>query len=284
MKKGVFVTETFNGVHEFLNIIGKREVNKVFEGYSLSSEECNYAFTMTNDYAESEELMSKGYKDGLNDLKKCKGMKVNHTGIASKNIPQTGIVGYAPHVPNAIAGVPQSMICSQKIEHRAKIMTIVYDRSASANVKAEEFVKAGRNILDLVMMLELQGYRVRVDIQFAHCTYQERAICRITVKNLRQPINPLKTSYLLLHPSFSRRQGFRWLETVPELSNTKFTSGYGRPLYYFLDDDGASTDKIRQYLRKHDLLEDGTFFTNFYEAVDHTAEELVQLMGIGNKI
>ena len=103
------------------------------------------------------------------------------------------------------------------------------------------------------------------------------------MKNHRQPINPLKISYLLIHPSFCRRQGFRWLETVTELTNPDFASGYGRPLYWQVDSDGASTDQIREYLRQHRLLEKGTFFTNFYEAENHSADELVELMGIKKK-
>ena len=283
MKKGEFVTETFNGVNEFLNVIGKREPNKVFKGNALDSVNGSFTFTMTKNYAESEKIMATGYKDGLIDLKKCKGTKVHHTSNVRKSIPQAGVVGYAPHVPNAIAGVPQSMISSQKIEQHAKVLTIVYDCGAHAKVSAKEFVKAGRNILDLVMMLELQGYRVRVDIQETFCTYKEKAICRITVKNHRQPINPLKISYLLLHPSFFRRQGFKWLETVPELTSSSFVMGYGHPLYYQINSHGASTDEIREYLREHGLLESGTFFTNFYEAVGHTADELIQLMGIKKK-
>lgn len=280
MKKGAIITETFNGVNDFLNVIGNRKPNEVFKNETLSSNSHSYTFTMTKNYRESVEIMSNGYKEGLNDLQKCKGVKVNHASNIRKNIPQTGIVGYAPHVPNAIAGVPQSMISSQRIEQRAKVLTIVYDSGADASVDATKFVQAGRNILDLVQMLELQGYRVRIDIQNAFCTHKEKAFCRITVKNHRQPMNPLKISYLLLHPSFFRRQCFRWLETVPELTNVSFTSGYGRPLRYQLSDNGASTDEIRDYLQKHGLLEKDTFFTNFYEAVHYSADELVRLMGI----
>lgn len=283
MRKGSFVIETFNGVNEFLNVIGKRSPNAVFKHTSLSSEENDESFTMTKSYSESEKLMATGYKDGLNDLKKSKGVKITHTSNVRKNIPQTGVVGYAPHVPNAIAGIPQSMIAQRKIEQHAKVVTIVYDCGAHADVNAERFVKAGRNLLDMVMMLELQGYRVRVDIQEAFCTHKEKAICRITVKSHRQPINPLKISYLLLHPSFFRRQGFKWLETTPELTNTTFIAGYGRPLYFQVNSDGASTDEIREYLTERGLLKSGTFFTNFYEAEKHSAEELVKLMGIKKK-
>lgn len=283
MRKGSFVIETFNGVNEFLNVIGKRSPNVVFKGGELSSESGSQCFTMTKDYAESEQLMATGYKDGLNNLKKSNGVKITHASNVRKNIPQTGVVGYAPHVPNAIAGIPQSMISQRKIEQHAKVVTIVYDGGAHAEVEADRFVKAGRNLLDVVMMLELQGYRVRVDIQDAFCTNKEKAICRITVKNHRQPINPLKISYLLLHPSFFRRQGFKWLETTPELTNVTFIAGYGRPLYFQVNSDGASTDEIREYLTERGLLESGTFFTNFYEAEKHSAEELVKLMGIKKK-
>lgn len=280
MRKGSFVIETFNGVNEFLNVIGKRSPNVVFKHASLSSEESDESFTMTKNYAESEQLMATGYKDGLNDLKKSKGVKITHTSNIRKNIPQTGVVGYAPHVPNAIAGIPQSMIAQRKIEQHAKVVTIVYDCGAHCSIEAEQFTQAGRHLLDVVMMLELKGYRVRIDIQEAFCTHKEKAICRITVKNHRQPINPLKISYLLIHPSFFRRQGFKWLETTPELTNNTFVAGYGRPLYFQVNSDGASTDEIREYLKGRGLLEDGTFFTNFYEAEKHSAEELVKLMGI----
>ena len=283
MKNGDFVTETFNGVNEFLSVIGKRSPNNVFNGEVLESEQKDYEFTMTSSYEESEELMAKGYKDGLNDMQKSKSFKVDRTTNVRKNIPQTGIVGYAPHVPNAIAGVPQSMITQQMIEQRAKVLTIVYDGGASANVDAERFVSAGRHMLDLVQTLELQGYRVRVDIQFAFCKPKERAICRITVKNHRQPINPLKISYLLIHPSFFRRQGFRWLETVPELTEKGFLYGYGKPLRWHIDSNGASTEQIREFLKQHRLLGKDVFFTNFYEAENHSADELVELMGIKKK-
>lgn len=283
MKNGLFVTETFNGVNEFLSVIGKRSPNNVFKGKKLSSEKQDYNFTMTSSYAESEELMAKGYKEGLNNLQKSKSVKVNRTTNIQKNIPQTGIVGYAPHVPNAIAGVPQSMIAQQKIDQRVKVLTIVYDGGAPGCVNAERFVSAGRHVLDLVQALELQGYRVRVDIQDTFCTYKECAICRITVKNHRQPINPLKISYLLIHPSFFRRQVFRWLETVPELTNPRFADGYGIPLYWKVDCNGASTERIREYLKQHRLLEKDTFFTNFYEAENHSADELIELMGIKKK-
>lgn len=51
MKNGEFVTETFNGVNEFLSVIGKRSPNNVFKGNELLSEKSDCDFTMTSSYA-----------------------------------------------------------------------------------------------------------------------------------------------------------------------------------------------------------------------------------------
>lgn len=279
MKRGNFIIERFNGVAEFINTISKRPVNKHYwsERDELSSNDSDYSFTLTKNYAESESLMATGYQQGLDNLQKAGAFKVSRATNATRNVPQASVVGYAPHVPNAIAGIPQSMIGTTRIQQKSKIVTILYDGGASAYMDADKFVKAGRVLLSMILKLEMQGYRVRLDILDAFCTSNEKALCIVTVKEHRHPINPLKISYLLLHPSFFRRQGFRWLETSPEI--TFRYSGYGRPLRHSCP-KGESPDTIREYLKENNVLEQGVFYTSLYEALDNTPEELAGKMGI----
>ncbi len=279
MKKGIFIIERFNGVSEFINTIAKRPVNTHFwsERDSLSSETKDKEFTMTKNYAESEALMASGYGEGLADLQKAGAFKVCRATNATRHVPHASVVGYAPHVPNAIAGIPQSMIGTTHIQQKSKIVTILYDGGASAYMDADKFVKAGRVLMSLIIKLEMQGYRVQLDVLDAFCTKNEKAFCIVTVKNHRQPINPLKISYLLLHPSFFRRQGFRWLETSPE--TTFQYSGYGRPLRHSCP-TGETPDAIRSYLSENKVLEQGTFYTSLYEALENTPEQLAEKMGI----
>lgn len=114
-----------------------------------------------------------------------------------------------------------------------------------------EFVRAGKNILNVIYTLELQGYRVALNVMTNFCTNKERAFSIVQIKNWRQPSNPLKISYPLVHPSFFRRHGFRWLETVPELTDGTFTDAYGRPLDV---DEGRNADDRRRWLKEQGIL------------------------------
>ena len=279
MKKGIFIIERFNGVSEFINTIAKRPANSHFwsERDELSSATKDKSFTMTKNYAESESLMASGYCEGLADLQKAGAFKVNRATNATRHIPHASVVGYAPHVPNAIAGIPQSMIGTTNIQQKSKIVTILYDNGAACSTDANKFIEAGRTLMSLIIKLEMQGYRVQLDILSSFCTPKEKALCMVTVKSHRHPLLPLKISYLLLHPSFFRRQGFRWLETQPE--TTFRYSGYGRVLAFGCP-KGETPDAIRSYLAENEVLKSGVFYTNLYEALGHSPEELAEKMGI----
>lgn len=279
MKKDNFIIERFDDVAEFVSTIAKRPVNAHFwpERNDLASNKGDASFNMTKNYAESEALITTGYAKGLENLQAAGTFRVCNATNSTRNIPHASVVGYAPHVPNAIAGIPQSMIGTTRIQQKSKIVTILYNGGAAAGMAGSKFVEAGRVLMSLIIKLEMQGYRVRLDILDTFCRSDEKAFCIVTVKKHRQPINPLKISYLLLHPSFFRRQGFRWLETQPEV--TYRYPGYGMALNDACP-YGSSTDNIRRYLSDKGVLEKGVFYTNLYEALKNTPEQLAEKMGI----
>jgi hypothetical protein len=282
MKTSGISVEQFNGVAEFLKAINSRPTNKVFSDRSLSSETNSYEFTKTHSYAESADLMAKGYKEGLDSLNAAKNAKITASSKVSKAIPQVGIVGHAPHVPNAIAGIPQSMISTAVQTQKSKVVSILYDCTDSCNVKADDFIKSGRNLLDLIVALEAQGCRVALDIMICACTSKQKVACVIRVKDHRQPINPLKISYTLIHTSFFRRQGFKWIETCPLITDLGFAYGYGYPLRTKVK--GENTAGCREFLTKSGVLSKNMFFTNIDEARRTSSnEELAQKMGMDFK-
>lgn len=273
------VVEKFESLNQYLDVIEARKPNKVFAGEMLSSKSGGRRFTLTDSYEEANEIARVGYKEGLDELKAA-DKKTRHLGSAPKALPATSVVGFAPHVPNAITGVPCSMITTQKTEQRAKVISILYYMGGACAVGTSEFVRAGKNILNVIYTLELQGYRVALNVMTNFCTSKERAFSIVQIKNWRQPSSPLKISYPLVHPSFFRRHGFRWLETVPELTDGAFTDAYGRPLDV---DEGRNADDRRRWLKEQGILQDGWFYTERIEARDHEADELIKVMGIGAK-
>ena len=273
------IHEHFNSLGQYLDVIESRKPNRVFAGHSLHSSDRDRAFTLTDSYEEANALARIGYKEGLDELQAA-SRKTRHIGSIPKALPATSVVGFAPHVPNAITGIPCSMITTQKVEQKAKVISILYYMGGACHVNAKEFVEAGKNILNVVYTLELQGYRVALNVLTNFCENSERALCTVQVKNWRQPSNSLKISYPLVHPSFFRRHGFRWLETQPELTDQSFTIGYGRPLEVV---EGRNADARRHWLREQGILQDGWFYTEREEARANEAEELIKVMGIGAK-
>lgn len=271
------IYEHFDSLGQYLDVIGKRRPNRVFEGHELSSKENGRSFSLTGSYEEADELARAGYKEGLAELRAA-NRKTRHMGSAPKALPVTDVVGFAPHVPNAITGAPCSMITTRKTEQKAKIISILYYMGGACIVDAKEFVEAGKNVLNVVYTLELQGYRVALNVLTNFCEGKERALCAVQVKHWRQPSNPLKISYPLVHPSFFRRHGFRWLETQPELTDQSFTIGYGRPLEAV---EGKSADERRRWLKAQGVLQDGWFYTERAEAKANDADGLIKIMGIG---
>lgn len=270
------IYESFNGLGQYMDIISERRPNRVFSGSSLSSDERGSGFTLTNSYSDACELARNGYKDGLDKLAAA-NVKTRHMGNAPKALPQISVVGFAPHVPNAITGVPLSMITKQTVEQKAKVISILYYMGGAASVDATEFVEAGKNILNVIYTLELQGYRVALNVLTSFCESGERACCSVQIKNWRQPSNPLKIAYPLIHPSFFRRHGFRWLETQPELSDRGFIMGYGRPLEAV---EGKTANARRRWLTEQGILQPGWFYTERVEAKSNNADELIKAMGI----
>jgi len=273
------VFEEYDSLSKYLETISKREPNNVFKHETLSSQKSDREFSLTGSYEEALTLAKVGYKEGLDKIEAA-NKKSRHTEAAPKAMPAVGPVGYAPHVPNAITGVPFSMITKTQIEQKAKVISILYYMGGHCGIDTSEFVKAGKNILNVIHTLEVQGYRVALYVMTAYCKSGEYAINRVQIKHWRQPSNPLKVSYPLIHPSYFRRNGFRWLETVPELK-ADFTYGYGRPLEGAVGNENNANDR-RKWLKEQGILQDGWFYTERIEARDNEAEKLIEKMGIVN--
>lgn len=277
VKEGVFV-DRFDDMNVFLKTIKSRPFNEVFKNYpdGCGSEGDDISFFKTKSYKESEEIMKTGYKEGLEDLKKAE-KSIPVYSKSSKAVPTASVIGYTPHVPNAIAGIPCSMISHKQVVMKSKMMSIVYDMTASWNVNADDFVKAGRVLLSFIEMVESRGYRVKLDMILTACKNKERSVALIKVKDFRQPVNPLKLSYMMLHPSFLRRQGLKWTETNPDLTDREFRSGHGCALYHACNND---TKQVSKWLKDNGVIGVNDVFVSFYDLknIDHVS--LAKTLGI----
>ena len=282
MAKKKVVYENFKNLDTLLSTMEKRPLrNEAFqdkENIASQRIEENRPWSGTTDYNEAMEIMRTGYKDPLEKMKKAI-LKIGQNEKANRPKLKNDFVGFVPHVPHTIMGLPMTMINKEKQAHKAKTLHLFYSISTASKVGPEDMVKGGINFISLVNSLEKQGYRVKIDIISSFATDRTLSSFSVNVKDYGQKLNLLKLTFPLVHPSMLRRIAFKWLETNLELKDKHFTMGYGTPLSHLM---GYDTNKESNYLKDHGILKkENTFYCTVYEAMKtKDIESLAKSIGI----
>lgn len=265
MKKVIF--EKYKTLNDLLSTIEERPLNSVFKGQSLKSVDTSSeykGFSGTSSYSDAMDLMLTGFSDPLEEMKR-EIVKIDKMSSTTKQKEFLNVVGRVAHVPNAIIGIPLSMIDKERRKETTKTIHLLYGFSALGSAKPKDLIKGGTNFIGLVNSLEKQGFRVKIDI--VRCTTTESTaigyICN--VKEYSQKLNLLKLCFPLVHPSMLRRISFKWCETIPELEDNGFRHGYGASLIARLDFD---MEKEKEFLKDAGILNDpNKYYCNVYTAM-----------------
>lgn len=223
------IKEHFKSINEMISVIESRPNNEVMEA-NHSSTTGDKEFTGTHSYNEAKELFRNGYAEILPRIKTGVAANLKRTESRPRRTIENNVVGYAPNVPNAIMGLPNSMILTRTTPQKTKVVSIVVGITENCGTNAKEFIKSGIAALGVVNTLELRGYRVNLKVAFyvASCG-NDRAFGTVNVKDYREHLDLQKLCFPLAHPSMFRRLGFKWIETVPGLK-ASWSFGYGQQL------------------------------------------------------
>lgn len=227
------VFEEYHNLTAFAKSLERKE-NTVFARASLHSKEnCDSDWAGTRTYEEAVDLFNNGWSEKVEEIRKglVQFAKANERDVSyQKKRPENSVVGFAPHVPNAILGLPNSMIQTERTPMKVKVVRIIYNMTMNCGTDAEDIMNAGLAVLKIAYSLEMKGYRVRIDVNpFLATKGSENSCCLVCVKDWRQPIDIKKVAFPIAHPAMFRRLGFRWLE-VCDIKNSDWTGGYGRSL------------------------------------------------------
>ena len=274
-----YIGEHFQSIAHLLRA-NERPVNDTFKGHSLSSNKDDVSFTKTHSYAEAADLITKGYEEPVEKIKRGVTQNVRNY-AASKTAVKTDIVGYAPCVPNAILGLPNSMLNKATSVKKSKVISIVYDSTGAWHVDADEFIKSGIAVLSAIASLEMSGYRVELKVAFLDCGgSRQNMFSTVTLKDWRQPLDVKKIAFPICHPSMLRRIGFRQIETNPELTDTSYIGGYGTSKVSAGVYDGAK--RLEDELRKTGKLAAHERYTNLLinQHCNYDPEEILKHLGL----
>ena len=274
-----YFVETYDSVEQMLRLFDRPE-NAAFSGRDLAAkEEGDASWRGTSTYGEAVELIRNGWEEPLKELKaaiKSVGIKPNVT--TEKVRPRMSVVGYAPHVPNAIRGIPESMIGTERVPQKVKAVTIIYSSDSNSSLSQQDFFNAGAVILKIINDLELKGYRVRLLHEF--CAAQkndEKIVGRVTLKDWRQPIDLKKLTFPLANAAMIRRFGFRFTEVVPGIKGRGWVGTYGGALNSLFN-----YKQVCEELRKNKLLNDNEYFVNIklIRECKHDSDKVIEAAGM----
>lgn len=225
--------EHFSNLNQLISELEKREINKVFaeERYQISNKlhRKGSRFYGAGSLAEAFTLCRDGWNEKLEEFKEPS------TRTPTKSIKRAalGPIGFAPHVPNAIQGRPDSMIYNKNHQTKTTAINIAVDTAVSCAMTAEQVFKAGREIFRAIQNIESTGIRINLDVIFAasiNATGKQMIAGSVTIKKASERLNPKRVYFPLVHPAMIRVIGFRYYETIPARISTEFKFGYGHCL------------------------------------------------------
>lgn len=190
---------------------------------------------------QTYKMLREGYQPVVDALKGK--MKFSVSGQTKRFKSFNDVAGYAPIIPNAIMGLPNSMVNSAMKPIKTKVLDVYYEMTCPAYRESKELIEAGQKMLGVILEMEAQGYRFNL-----YCTqgyYSPSTGCDmvcVKVKSASQPMDLKRMSFPIAHTAFFRGIGFDWYSKFPKGT---YRPGYGRAI-----SAEKSQDDIQEEYRK----------------------------------
>jgi len=226
--------ENFPSIANLISTISSRKNNDVMEGRHDSEKSGCESWYNTKSFKEACEFAKFGWPNPLEGLKESLRASIKESAkyqVVNKSMPHSHIVGYIPHIPNAIQNLPNSMITTDIFPQKRKTIHVVFINGGNCNEDPEFYLKAGSALINALNIMERSGIQVRIDLCFFPAYCGDEYLCpTVTLKDYGQRFDLLKLCFPLANSSMERRLGFKWLETYPKIKNSSWPYGYGRTI------------------------------------------------------
>lgn len=222
------IAKRFESLSEFHAYIENGEVQPDFKGYESSQREGDGSWAGTCTFSDAEKLLLYGDVESAD--------KVNADGVHElrKNIKRhmqrrtiyTSPVGFAPHVPNFLAGTPNSMINQKTIKQPKKVLTVVYSSTAHSGVSAQTISDTAARVFSALLILEAKGMQINMYSAVTAVKKSQRVGMFIKIKRAGQRFDILRMCYPCINTSWLRRHYFRFVEVTKGVKSA-YVCSYG---------------------------------------------------------
>lgn len=173
---------------------------------------------------EAYELLRTGYEPAVEQLDREFKLANQQSKECKRTSFKNNICGYAPVVPLAMLGVPNSMVNMTMEPIKTKVVDIYYDMTVNCLVGSDDIIQSGINILSAILDLERQGYRFNLYSIQTYADSQDCDMLIVKIKDARQPLDLRRMSFPMCHTGFFRLIGFDWYGKNPK---SRYRTNYG---------------------------------------------------------
>lgn len=230
----------FQSVGDLVTWIDKTPQTKLGREYSSSTatDSSRKEFTGTESFDEAQRLLRDGDSKlarMINDTKRDIKAK-SHGGNTKANMIVRSAQGFLPDIGAYMTGHPVNMFnIKQGIKPISKVISVVYNCGVGYATTTNQMISAAVKVSEAIATLEARGYRVNIYVgkkvmkrPLKRKSKIEKIGTLVKIKDAGKPLDPLRVSYPLAHPSFSRRHLF----AVAERAKWKMPETYGCPVSF----------------------------------------------------
>jgi hypothetical protein len=226
-----FYHERFANYKEFYDCIMSRQSN-AHQTIQQVMDDHDSSWVGVRSVEEATNLFLNGWQQNVERMKVAFNKELNALDQGRPVKLVNSVCGFMPIVPNAIMGLPKSMIDVRIVPKKSKILNfmIAIDRACSYSV--EEIIKKMSKMLAYIAMLERSGqYRCRIEVFFTAFSGRSRSgtntSASVLVKSENQLFDIKRVCFPVIHPAMLRLFMFAWEESLPLDYSDYRVSGYG---------------------------------------------------------
>ena len=243
-KRNKVSVECFNSADECARECEKRSITDSF--FEDMKKEARVGWHGAT-YDEAMNLLRNGYQTTVEALRNVFNANV---GTGKRFRFNNNVIGFAPVVPLALMGVPNSMIDMHMTPIKAKVVDVYFDMTCRFGTTSEQIMEASKKILSAVIELERQGYRFNLYSCTSFFNSISGDVLCIKVKSAEQPLDLKRISFSMAHTAFFRVIGFDWYSKFPIGT---YRVGYGHAAYFEFNKDGVQ-ELYRQLFGKSNIV------------------------------
>lgn len=264
------IVKKFNSVTDYMRYLDNGEVQK---GFRDAGKEGSAGWTGTKDYETSMKLLAYGDKEMLDKVNQA-GVSDARAKVAVMQKRKTfcaSVVGAIPHIPNFVAGTPNSMIAVREVKTKKRVINLFYNAAFDSSVGTDAIINVAANVMSAIILIEASGVHVNL---YAGCiSRKDRQLVSaiVKLKDSGQRLDVLKLCYPMINPSWTRRQFIRYIDITPNVKEG-FAVGHGSP-------ETSKDDKFK-------VLSDAKIqatILNYYDLVGKSTDDIIKYVKEQNK-